>query len=251
MLFCILLLAVVLSAAQEVRIGVVESRPERAAQLAAAVDAALRLAGAAPPEPAPAAPAEPHEPLAVPAHVCAQASEGAQATLGTSAGGAAAARAGLLLLLAEPGAAARPDPDPAALALYPHPDVLAEAIAALCEAKGWREAVVLHEGSARALPQLAPAGRELTFRARQLPPPHDDDALRNLLLVLKKWGAVNFVVWCGAPCSVRVLDAAQRVGLLAERHSYLLPALDLHTLPLAEYSHGGANITELHDHQYL
>lgn len=66
---------------------------------------------------------------------------------------------------------------------------------------------------------------------------------RNLLLVLKKQGAVNFIVWCDVECNVRVLDAAQRVGLLADRHSYLLTALDLHTAPLADYSYGGANIT--------
>ena len=66
---------------------------------------------------------------------------------------------------------------------------------------------------------------------------------RNLLLVLKKWGATNFIVWCNATCSARVLDAAQRVGLLADRHAYIVAALDLHTVPLADYSYGGANIT--------
>lgn len=66
---------------------------------------------------------------------------------------------------------------------------------------------------------------------------------RNLLLVLKKQGALNFIVWCDVECNVRVLDAAQRVGLLADRHSYLLTSLDLHTAPLADYSYGGANIT--------
>ena len=66
---------------------------------------------------------------------------------------------------------------------------------------------------------------------------------RNLLLVLKKSGLTNFIVWCSAECSVRVLDAAQRVGLLAEKHSYIMLSLDLHTQPLHDYSHGGANVT--------
>lgn len=74
---------------------------------------------------------------------------------------------------------------------------------------------------------------------------------RNLLLVLKKWGAVNFIVWCDAACTVRVLDAAQRVGLLAERHSYLLPALDMHTRDLADYSYGGANITSIVSNSFV
>lgn len=66
---------------------------------------------------------------------------------------------------------------------------------------------------------------------------------RNLLLVLKKSGLTNFIVWCSAECTVRVLDAAQRVGLLAEKHSYIALSLDLHTQPLEDYSHGGANVT--------
>lgn len=63
------------------------------------------------------------------------------------------------------------------------------------------------------------------------------------MLVLKKSGLTNFIVWCNAECSVRVLDAAQRVGLLGEKHSYILLSLDLHTQPLESYSHGGANVT--------
>lgn len=66
---------------------------------------------------------------------------------------------------------------------------------------------------------------------------------RNLLLVLKKSGLTNFIVWCSAESTLRVLDAAQRVGLLAEKHSYIVLSLDLHTQPLHDYSHGGANVT--------
>lgn len=61
--------------------------------------------------------------------------------------------------------------------------------------------------------------------------------------MLKKSGAVNFIIWCGPECAVRVLDAAQRVGLLAARHSYVVLTLDLHTQDLEPFSHGGANIT--------
>lgn len=53
--------------------------------------------------------------------------------------------------------------------------------AELCTAKEWRHAVVLHEGSARVAAQLAlteQIGETLMLRARQLPPPQDDHALR-------------------------------------------------------------------------
>ncbi|KAJ0183044.1 hypothetical protein K1T71_001020 [Dendrolimus kikuchii] len=252
---------------QHVSIGVVEQQPERARHLAAAVEAALRVASAdtgeapgggatsdvdeAPPEDDDAssvhiAAVEPDEPLAVPAHVCEQASEARDAVV--SGGGAramrlaeaAAARAGLPLLLVDP---APTNSSWEALALYPHPDVLAQACAELCKEKGWRRAVLLHEGSAEGAALIAPDVDVLFLHARQLPPPHDHALLRNLLLVLKKLGATNFIVWCEAECAVRVLDAAQRVGLLAERHSYIVLSLELHTAPLAAYSHGGANVT--------
>ncbi|XP_035449990.2 glutamate receptor ionotropic, kainate 2 isoform X1 [Spodoptera frugiperda] len=230
------------AAAQDLLIGVVE-QPDRALQLAAAVDAALQTAGAAA-----VAPLEPAEPLAPPAAVCAQAAGGAGAALtggdarATRLAAAGAARAALPLLLVEQAPA---DAAWEALQLWPHPQVLAQACAELCRAKGWRRAVLLHAEDARGAALLAAGEHPPTLLARQLPPSHEDALLRNLLLVLKKSGFTNFIVWCEAACAVRVLDAAQRVGLLAERHSYIVLALDLHTQPLHDYSHGGANVTAL------
>ncbi|XP_034829420.2 glutamate receptor ionotropic, kainate 3-like [Maniola hyperantus] len=221
---------------QTLQIGVVGSSPESELVLSAAVRAALRGRAASA---ADDAPAEPWEPLAVPERVCAQARAGVQLSVSDAGGLDAAARAGLALLLT---AHTAPRLASGALELLPRADELAHACAALCAAKGWQSAVLLHEGSAAAAPMLA---QGLALRARRLPPPRDDDALRNLLLVLKRWGAENFVVWCDAACALRVLDAAQRVGLLAARHSYLLSALDVHTRDLHAYSYGGANITGL------
>ncbi|XP_039755197.1 glutamate receptor ionotropic, kainate 3-like [Pararge aegeria] len=231
----LLLAGAAAAGAAPLRVGVVGAAPENELLLAAAVRAALggRAGGAG-------AHAEPGEPLAAPGRVCAQAAAGAAASVGGARGAAAAARAGLALLLAE--RAAR---DAGALQLWPAPGAAAEALGALLAAKGWRGAVLLHAGSAAAAPRLAPQLERMALRARRLPPPHDDDALRNLLLVLKRWGATRFVVWCDAACAVRVLDAAQRAGLLGARHSFLLAALDLHTHPLASYSYGGANVTGL------
>lgn len=94
---------------------------------------------------------------------------------------AGAARAALPLLLLEhaPAAAAWE-----ALELYPHPQVLAQACAELCAAKGWQRAVLLHEGDARGAALLS-AGGPLSggaapaLVARQLPPAHEDALLRS------------------------------------------------------------------------
>nr|XP_013189500.1 unnamed protein product [Amyelois transitella] len=157
------------------------------------------------------------------------------AALGCEAG----ARAGLPLLLLDDGHNTNGD----ALAMHPHPTVLAQVCSELCEAKGWRRAVFLYEGSAAGAALIAPDSAALELLPRMLPPPRDEALLRNLLLLLKKSGAMNFIVWCSAACCARVLDAAQRVGLLADTHSYILLTLDLHTQALEPYSHGGANIT--------
>ncbi|XP_031766615.2 glutamate receptor ionotropic, kainate 2-like isoform X1 [Galleria mellonella] len=226
-------------------VGVVEADPRRAQQLAAAVDAALGAAAGG----SAVAPVEPDEPLALPAHVCEQGAREAAALVcgggrrAARLAGEGAARAGVPLLLLGP---APLPPTWDALALHPHPDIFIQVCRDLCVEKSWERAVLLYEGSAHYAAQLAPDADQLTLVPRQLPPPGDDALLRNLLLLLKKSGSTNFIVWCEtAERALLVLDAAQRVGLLSERHSYIVLTLDLHTQPLANYSHGGANITTL------
>ncbi|XP_053604549.1 glutamate receptor ionotropic, kainate 2-like [Plodia interpunctella] len=230
------------AAQTEIFIGVTEPDPVRGQQLAAAVAAALGARGSPAP---PAPPVEPDEPLAVPAHVCAQARAGAVGVaigggaLSAALGSEAGARAGLPTLLLDDA----PNSSGDALAMHPHSTVLAQVCSELCEAKGWRRAVFLHEGSASGASLIAPDSKTLALLPRMLPPPQEEALLRNLLLLLKKSGERNFIVWCSAECCTRVLDAAQRAGLLADSHSYILLTLDLHTQPLEPYSHGGANIT--------
>ncbi|CAH2046640.1 unnamed protein product, partial [Iphiclides podalirius] len=236
---CLILLCYLTAATADgdLLIGVVCAEPERAQRLAAAVDAALNCT-----EPcARLLPAEPREPLALPHAVCDQAGSGVNVLLGEAAALPAAARAGLPLLLPAPAPALD---EVAALQLLPHPDLIAQACAEVCEAKGWSSAVLLHSGGADGAARLARAGADVV--PRQLPPPGDDALLRNLLLVLKKFGATNFIIWCEAECAERVLDAAQRAGLLGSRYSYVVLALDFHTRDLHRYSHSGANVTSVH-----
>ncbi|XP_026318857.1 glutamate receptor ionotropic, kainate 3-like [Hyposmocoma kahamanoa] len=253
LLLLLLLMSTVLT--QDFKVGVVDEWPATARALehaAKAALAALNLTGIGEVEPAAV---EPGEPLALPARICQQAKAGVTVVVGGAPAGdnaetaraarlaaEAAARAGVPLLLLQPAPLAA---SWEVLALYPHEDVVAQAGADLCQAKGWRRAVLLHEGSARSAALIAPDEEQLELQARRLPPKHDDALLRNTLLVLKKAGATNFIVWCGAECAVRVLDAAQRVGLLGARQSFVVLSLELHTQPLHTFSHGGANITGL------
>lgn len=63
---------------------------------------------------------------------------------------------------------------------------LNKACAALCEAKGWKHAVLLHDGSGSAAPLIVPDHDTLALRVRQLPSREDDDALR-FVLILKEF----------------------------------------------------------------
>lgn len=54
-----------------------------------------------------------------------------------------------------------------------------QACVELSEAKGWRSAVLLHEGSALPVAALAPDAEARALVPRQLPPPDDDALLRS------------------------------------------------------------------------
>ena len=88
---------------------------------------------------------------------------------------AGAARAALPLLLVEPAPA---DAAWEALELFPRPQVLAQASIELCQAKGWRRAVLLHEGDARGAALLTAGTESLALLARQLPRADEDPLLR-------------------------------------------------------------------------
>lgn len=59
-----------------------------------------------------------------------------------------------------------------------------QACAELCQAKGWKRAVLLHEGDARGAALLTAGATPLALLARQLPPSNEDALLRSRLTQL-------------------------------------------------------------------
>ncbi|CAG9138370.1 unnamed protein product [Plutella xylostella] len=172
---CILLLLVLGAAAQDdepIEIDVV-APPEQLGLLAAGVAAG----GAA----ARAVALEPGEALGAGAALCGRAARGrrcwARRRWRRAARGGGARGRPLLLVEAAPRLpAARLA---GALALLPGLETLGAAGAALLEGKGWRRAVLLHEGSAARAALLAPDPDRLELQARALPPPEDHALLRS------------------------------------------------------------------------
>ncbi|XP_063622101.1 glutamate receptor ionotropic, kainate 2-like [Cydia splendana] len=204
---------------------------------------------------------EPNEPASMPDQVCAQVASGVSAIVAygkpdeIELTAEAAARSGVPLLMVAPAALTVP-PETLqqweAVHMYPHSSILMKMCATLCQAKGWLSAILLHDGpvGAQLVQGIADQGAQTEVLARRLPEEDDQDGLRNLLVILKKAEHTKFIVWCDEKCCDRVLAQAQKVGLLSERHAYILLALDLHTMDLEPYSHGDANITglQLFDH---
>lgn len=189
---------------------------------------------------------EPGEPLAPLRELCTM---GATALLlvpaddeAANRAAAAASRAGIVLL---PVSGAPLPASSLTVTLAPSLEDICLLVYTMMLDKGWLETnepspILLHEDHAPA--ELLALG---TLRARRVPAEDAGDAaLRGLLLPLKRAGSTRFVVWTRtAEGAARLLTAASRAGLLAERHSYIMLHLDLHMLALANYSYGGANIT--------
>lgn len=66
---------------------------------------------------------------------------------------------------------------------------------------------------------------------------------RPTLTDLKRSRETNFVVDCSIGILEEVLKQALQVGLMSDTHRYIITNLDLHTLDLFPYQHGGANVT--------
>jgi ionotropic glutamate receptor len=68
-----------------------------------------------------------------------------------------------------------------------------------------------------------------------------------VLTGIKKAGETNFVVECSVEVLGEVLKQAQQVGMMTERHNYVITNLDMQTVDLAPFQFSGTNITGVMD----
>ncbi|KAL6264416.1 hypothetical protein P5V15_004525, partial [Pogonomyrmex californicus] len=66
---------------------------------------------------------------------------------------------------------------------------------------------------------------------------------RPLLKQIKNSAESHIVLDCSTERIYDVLKQAQQIGMMSDYHSYLITSLDLHTVDLEEFKHGGTNIT--------
>lgn len=56
-------------------------------------------------------------------------------------------------------------------------------------------------------------------------------------------GSVNYLVISGRDNLAEILLQAQQVGIMSDRHSYVITNPDFHIIDIELFKHGGSNIT--------
>lgn len=68
---------------------------------------------------------------------------------------------------------------------------------------------------------------------------------RATLRRVKLTNELNIIAHCSAQMLPELLKQAQQVGLMSDSHNWFITSLDLHTVDLEPFMHGGTNITGL------
>jgi len=132
--------------------------------------------------------------------------------------------------------------------LFPHPSSLAKAFSSVVAAMGWKEYVILYEDIRRLTYMqelLVTKDMKVTVRKLDRGPNGTLNDYRSLLEEIKFGGHKQIILDCSSANIHQILSHALQVGMMTEYQSYLITNLDLHTVDLEDFKHGGARITGL------
>ncbi|GLV43975.1 Kainate-type ionotropic glutamate receptor subunit 1D [Carabus blaptoides fortunei] len=130
--------------------------------------------------------------------------------------------------------------------IYPHPPVLARLFVDIVKSLKWKSFTIIYE-TGDSLPRISEllklsGTKRYSITLKQLDSMYTG-SYRTALKEVKNSGEINFIIDCSITILNEVLKQAMQVGLMSDLHSYLITNLDLHTIDLFPYKHGGANIT--------
>lgn len=128
--------------------------------------------------------------------------------------------------------------------LHPYPSVLAQGFVDIIKSWGFRGFTILYEND-DSLFRVTELLRMYTFAEytvalRQLNTSRD---YRHTWLEIKRSGEKYYVIDCSLEVLSEVLQQAQQVGIMSEGYYFLILNLDLYTIDLFPFQHGGTNIT--------
>lgn len=130
--------------------------------------------------------------------------------------------------------------------LHPHPSTLTRLYMDLVSAWGWKKFTLLYEDASglvrlsSLLTMFDKKDNPVTLRQLATHKNH-----RQILRDMRHAGERNIILDCSIETLPEVLKQAQQVGLMTSDQSYIITSLDLHTIDLEPYQHGGTNITGL------
>ncbi|XP_068617321.1 glutamate receptor ionotropic, kainate 2-like [Battus philenor] len=134
-----------------------------------------------------------------------------------------------------------------AINLYPNHVAYSQVFADIIKTKGWTDFTIIYEG-AELLPfsdniltmQDLITDENIHMSVVQL---SDSGDYRSQFKTIKMSGSVNYLVISGKENLPEILLQAQQVGIMSDKHSFLIMNPDFHTIDMELFKHGGSNIT--------
>ncbi|XP_014247016.1 glutamate receptor ionotropic, kainate 2-like isoform X2 [Cimex lectularius] len=131
------------------------------------------------------------------------------------------------------------------LNLYPHPEVLAQAIEDIVRAWNWKGFTVVYDDfySLKKIGNLLKMADDKGFvvTVRQLE--GEDGNFRKILQGIKHSGEKNIVFQCSVDILYEVLLQSQQVGLVGSEYNYIITSLDFQYIDLEPFKWSGTNMT--------
>ncbi|XP_048512589.1 glutamate receptor ionotropic, kainate 2-like [Athalia rosae] len=128
--------------------------------------------------------------------------------------------------------------------MYPYSQTLSMVYLRLAEDYDWKTYTILYEnneGLIRMHLLLKKWDRRgSTVTVRQLP---EGPNYRPVLRTIKSSGDFNIILDCSAEILSEVLKQSQQIGIMSDRHNFIIASLDLQTIDLEPYQYGGTNLT--------
>lgn len=139
------------------------------------------------------------------------------------------------------------DTRPPVVNMMPHPDAMAQLYVDLIRAWNWKGFTILYE-SAQFLPRVAELlklyePKEYTVTVRRINAGLTDNNYRSVLRRVRLAEDVHILLECSIDVLPELLKQAQQVGLMTDRHQFIVTSPDMHTIDLEPFQYSGTNIT--------
>ncbi|CAH1176214.1 unnamed protein product [Phaedon cochleariae] len=131
--------------------------------------------------------------------------------------------------------------------VHPYPDMLTRTYYDIIINWKWNDFVILYENNeslqrvGELLKLFEPSKQRIVVRQLELT--KTTEGYREILKEVRKSGATHFVLDCSIEILEEVLKEAQQVGLMTNKHNFIITNLDLHTIDLKPFMYSETNIT--------